>query len=125
MTLKPFPIQVPFKPSRSPSGLSAVWTEENRSGLSIAGIGVKANSGLISISPLRSPVARRINLHYRGQLARARGQRRSNPGLVLLPLAFCRQLSLRASRSTHLPDAATSVTYRQKGDPAAFEHRSL
>src|SRR3984893_19060209 len=79
MTLKPFPIQVPFKPSRSPSGLSAVWTEENRSGLSIAGIGVKANSGLISISPLRSPVARRINLHYRGQLARARGQRRGDP----------------------------------------------
>src|ERR1700731_190683 len=102
MTLKPVPVQVPFKPSRSPSGLSAVWTEENRSGLLISGIAVKANSGLSSISPLRSPVARRINLHYRGQLTRARGQRRSDPGLVLLPSGFCRQLSLRGV-SKHSP----------------------
>src|ERR1700720_3820429 len=79
MTLKPAPVQLPFKPSRSPNGLSAVWTEENRSGLSIAGSGVKAKSGLSSISPLRSPVVRTINLHYRGQLARARGQRRGDP----------------------------------------------
>src|SRR5689334_18085458 len=51
MTLKPAPVQVPLKPASSPSGLSGVWTEENRNGLSIEGIGVNAKSGLSSISP--------------------------------------------------------------------------
>src|SRR5438477_12579292 len=75
MTLKPFPVQVPFKPSRKPSGVSVGPAREKRRGLLISGIGVNAKSGLSSISPLRLPVARTINLHYRGQLARAREQR--------------------------------------------------
>src|SRR5438270_4623037 len=78
MTLKPFPVQVPFKPSRKPSGVSVGPAREKRRGLLISGIGVNAKSGSSSISPLRLPVARTINLHYRGQLARAREQRQSN-----------------------------------------------
>src|SRR5437868_224687 len=73
MTLKPVPVQVPFKPSSNPSGVSVGPASEKRSGLSIGGIGAKAKSGLSSISPLHFTVARTINLHYRGQLPRTRG----------------------------------------------------
>lgn len=50
MTLNPPPIHVPFRPSRSPSGLPTGPVAEKRSGLAIEGSGVKAKSGLSSIT---------------------------------------------------------------------------
>src|SRR5438105_5884072 len=108
MTLKPAPVQVPFKPASSPSGLSGVWTEENRNGLSIEGIGVKAKSGLSSIFPSRFAGCAQDQPSLSRPTHQSKRAPEIQPGAT--SSGFRRQLSLRGIRSTQYPDAATSVT---------------